>query len=244
MSFITILAGTSRRSDHRRRDVRVPAAMIEMFEPRVVLSTTCCTCCCTCTTSAPFEVRHIDANGPSQSATGLFATVPTQVGNSLQISATITNNGTTAKSATAALFNDPNPDLSPGAPGDEQTLVASETRLLAPGESHTFTFTVEPGKCYQYDTVPFDHPPTVGGSTAPGALLKNDLYMTFSRFCVPECDCECPPPTPGKVKGNEGLGNGADPPPPGHAGDLFQNDDGTNNGGVVTPGKPNKGWNK
>jgi len=42
-----------------------------------------------------------------------------------------------------------------------------------------------------------------------------------------------------KVKGNEGLGNGVDPPPPGHAGDLQQNDDPGHG-----PGNPNKGWNK
>jgi len=41
-----------------------------------------------------------------------------------------------------------------------------------------------------------------------------------------------------KVKGNEGLGNGVDPPPPGHAGDLQQNDDPGHG-----PGNPNKGFN-
>jgi hypothetical protein len=41
-----------------------------------------------------------------------------------------------------------------------------------------------------------------------------------------------------KPHGNEGLGNGVDPPPPGHAGDTQQNDDPGHG-----PGNPNHGWN-
>jgi len=46
-------------------------------------------------------------------------------------------------------------------------------------------------------------------------------------------------PTGEKAHGNEGLGNGVDPLPPGHAGDAQQNDDPGHG-----PGNPNKGFNK
>jgi hypothetical protein len=77
---------------------------------------------------------------------------------------------------------------------------------------------------------------TLGGNPSTPCVGEN-----FPPPCVGE-DCP-PPPCPGnscaeREKGNEGVGNGEDPPPPGH--EVNQND-----GPGTSPGNPgSKGGNK
>jgi hypothetical protein len=57
----------------------------------------------------------------------------------------------------------------------------------------------------------------------------------YTPPCEPDPDpCEPTPPT-AKVKGNEGLGNFEDPPPPGHVGRIAYNDQ---NDEPANPGQP------
>jgi len=121
-----------------------------------------------------------------------------------------------------------------------QEILDEKTAVLRPGDTVTFTLREDKdaGKCTQIDTY-VDRRVLSGQALkdlAPDrfkdpAFLQNVLNTTY---VVGMITCN-PPETP---KGNEGLGNGIDPPPPGHLGDLFQNDD----SGI--PGSPNLTWNK
>jgi len=130
-----------------------------------------------------------------------------------------------------------------------QFLDESASRTVTVAAGATVDICVDFDPCTQYDLVRggIDNLPSVylpGTSTPPGRVdfMGDDgtlipALQAAVTSCDCHCDCDCPPDGH-KEKGNEGLGNGADPPPPGH--DTNQNDSGN-----PTPGNPdNKGKKK
>jgi len=115
----------------------------------------------------------------------------------------------------------------------DQHFVDSTSATLKAGQSKTIAVDLECNAFNQIDVLANEDPitnfqgvpnyffdPHLVGFTITGVIACEDNHM-------------------GKVHGNEGLGNGVDPPPPGHAGDTQQNDDPGHG-----PGNPNHGWNR
>lgn len=119
----------------------------------------------------------------------------------------------------------------------DQHFVDSSSATVKAGKTKTITVDLECNAFNQIDVLA-DESPIKNFQGVPNYLA--DPHLVASNLSYNLClEHGKSNGTGGKVKGNEGLGNGVDPPPPGHAGDLQQNDDPGHG-----PGNPNKGWNK
>jgi len=159
-----------------------------------------------------------------------------------QACTTFTNTGTTVEKVAVASYGLTTTAMAP------QVYLTSQIETLKPGESVEICLPIDcnyPGM--QYDAFRYDK------SIGQVVIKEFNHFPDYSVYPDDEvwgtiikvsdhldCDCECPEPS--KVKGNEGLGNGVDPPPPGHAknGPPFVQNDDPGHG----PGNPNKGFNK
>jgi hypothetical protein len=124
-----------------------------------------------------------------------------------------------------------------------QKRIDVESAVLRPGQSVTLVVQEDKNGCTQGDAYATDHT-QVDCYVGSGALKGDDLEKLAPKSFTSLAQASqnligglvvCQEQRP---KGNEGLGNGVDPPPPGHAGDSTQNDV------SGTPGDPNHGFNQ
>jgi hypothetical protein len=119
--------------------------------------------------------------------------------------------------------------------GLNQTYAGSKTFELKGGQTKTVSIDLACNASNQLDIL-INEDPITNFNGVPDYFLDPHLLDNRGIFTgfVP-----CTDNDQSKVHGNEGLGNGVDPPPPGHAGDAQQNDDPGHG-----PGDPNQGFNK